>query len=328
MRLLALAVLLATGCTSATRNDEVHTLLKGYESQGFSGTVLVVKDGRVVLHEGYGLADRERGIRNDKDTLFEVGSINKIFTAAAILQLQARGALKTTDPLSKHLGEFPPEKASATIYHLSTHTGGLVPDGHDLGDGSSRDVFIENVKRAPRESVPGESYRYTNAGYSVLAAIIEKVSGIAYETYVRNLAREAGLRDIYFRGETLPRPMAKGYKGDPPQVSIPPNYRWGTRGAGGMITTVEDVYRWIRFLQRNDDMKEMWVERPSETYAWHVERDAKGRRFIHKGGGMQEYAAQILHYPDDRLVIIWASNNLQRRWRQDLNRGIPAAILD
>ena len=321
-------VFLLGGCASAT-HDELHALLKGFESQGFSGTVLVARGDRIVLHEGYGLADRERGIRNGKDTLYEVASLNKTFTAAAILQLQARGALKTSDPLSKHLGSFPPEKSAATIHHLALHTAGLVPEGHDLGSGENRDEFIEAVKRVPRESAPGENYRYTNAGYSVLAAIIEKVSGMPYETYVREqLANQAGLRDVYFRGETLPRPMALGYKGDPPQVSTPPPYRWGTRGAGGMITTVADLYRWHRFLHRNGEMKEMFVERPNEGYAWHVERDEKGRRFIHKGGGMQEYATQIVYYPDDRLVVIWATNNLQRRWRQELNRAIAAAVLD
>jgi CubicO group peptidase (beta-lactamase class C family) len=324
---LLLSAFLITGCASAARG-ELDALLKRFESQGFSGTVLVARDGRVVLHEGYGLADRERGIRNDTNTLYEVASLNKTFTAAAILQLEARGLLKTTDPLSKHLGPFPPEKSAATIHHLATHTGGLVPGGHDLGAGTDRDDFIENVKRAPRESAPGDKYRYTNAGYSTLAAIIEKVSGMPYEASVRGLAKQAGLREIYFRGEPLPRPMALGYKGDPPQVSTPSPYRWGVRGAGGMISTVGELYRWHLFLQRNGDMKEMFVERPSEGYAWHVERDDQGRRFIHKGGGMQEYASQILFYPDDRLVVVWATNNLQRRWRQELNRAIPAAALD
>jgi CubicO group peptidase (beta-lactamase class C family) len=326
-RAAVLLVLLATGCATrpAIRGD-LHALLTRYESYGFSGTVLVVKDGRVVLHEGYGFADRERGIRNGPETLYEVGSLNKTFTAAAILQLEARGALTTNDPLSRHLGPFPPAKTTATIHHLATHTAGLVPDGTDLGAGTDREDFVENVKRVPAESVPGERYRYTNAGYSVLAAIVERLSSMPYEAYVRErLAKPAGLREIYFRGGPTPRPMALGYEGTPPKVIVPPPLRWGTHGAGGMIATVGELHRWYLALQADPEMRKMFEERPEEEgYAWHVDRDAVGRRMIHKGGGMPQYASQMIHYPDDRLVIIWASNNLQQRWRQALNRGIAA----
>lgn len=325
--LLVLLVLLATGCATrpALRGD-LHALLTRYESYGFSGTVLVAKDGRVVLHEGYGLADRERGIPNGRETLYEVASLNKTFTAAAILQLEARGLLDTSDPLSRHLGAFPPAKAAATIHHLATHTAGLVPDGADLGAGADREDFLEHVKRVPPESAPGERYRYTNAGYSVLAAIIERLSGMPYEAYLReHLVRPAWLRDIYFRGQPTPRPMALGYEGTPPKVIVPPPLRWGVHGAGGMITTVGQLYRWHLALQADPVMRKMFEDRPEEEgYAWHVDRDADGRRRIHKGGGMPQYASQIVHYPDQRLVILWASNNLQQRWRQALNRGIAA----
>lgn len=322
MRIVLLAALLATGCATTATHPELHALLKSYESQGFSGTVLVAKDGRVVLHEGYGFADRERGIRNGRDTLYEVASLNKTFTAAAILQLEAQGALSTNDLLSRHLGPFPPPKDQATIHHLALHTAGLVPEGADLGDGIDRDQFLANVKSVAAESVPGERYRYTNAGYSVLAAIIENVSGVPYETFIRDHVWKG---DVYFRGESTPRPMALGYIGK--EQSTPPPYRWGTRGAGGMITTVGELYRWHLALHANPVMKKMFEPRPEEGYAWHVERDANGRRMIHKGGGMREYASQIIYYPDDRLVIIWASNDLGKRWRQDLNRGIAAVML-
>jgi CubicO group peptidase (beta-lactamase class C family) len=320
MRFLLIAAFLTTGCAST--HPELHALLKSYESQGFSGTVLVAKNGHIVLHEGYGFADRERGVRNGRETLYEVASLNKTYTAAAILQLESRGALATSDPLSKHLGAVPPLKDAATIHHLATHTAGLVPDGSDLGDGMDRDRFIANVKSVPAESVPGERYRYTNAGYSVLAAIVERVSGMPYESYVRKHLTSG---EIYFRGETPARPMARGYIGE--KESVPPPYRWGTRGAGGMITTVGELYRWHRQLHADPAMKKMWEPGPEEGYAWHVERDDQGRRMIHKGGGMREYASQIIEYPDEGVVIIWASNDLGKRWRQDLNRGIAKVML-
>jgi CubicO group peptidase (beta-lactamase class C family) len=327
MRLVILfSAFLTTACaTQQSRN--LDALLRGYEAEGFSGVVLVAKNDRVVLHEGYGFADKERRIRNTTSTRFEIASLTKTFTAAAVLRLEAGGALRTTDLLSQHLGEFPPEKATATIHHLATHTAGLVPDGADLGEGTDREQFIAAVKNVMRESAPGERYRYTNAGYSLLAAVIEKVSGQSYESYVRQhfFPRAA------FRGDDEPR-LAKGYGADG-KLSTPPPLRWATRGAGGMIASVEEVYAWHRALHGGRvldaaQLAKMFHDWPEEEgYAWHVTRDAKGRRFIHKGGGMREYASQILYYPDERLVIIWASNDLKKRWRQTLNSEIPKVVL-
>ncbi|HYC61950.1 MAG TPA: serine hydrolase domain-containing protein [Thermoanaerobaculia bacterium] len=336
-----LAIVLAfVGCTSARAphadlHDRLHAMLAGYEKDGFSGTVLVAKDGALVLHRGYGFANRERGIRNGTDTLFEVASLTKPFTAAAILQLEAQGKLKTSDPLERWLGPFPPGKAAATIHHLATHTGGLVPDGSDLGSGEDRDQFIAAVKAVAMESAPGGKYRYTNAGYSVLAAVIETVSGDPYATYLRrHIAPRAGLKDMYFRGETVPADrMALGYLGtaDEAKHSAPPPLRWGTIGAGGMITTVADLHRWYVALRGGrvldpPELQKMFHPWPTEGYGWHVERDASGRQMIHKGGGMREYATQMIEYPDDGVLIVWASNDLRTRWRQTLNRGIAEVV--
>jgi CubicO group peptidase (beta-lactamase class C family) len=323
MKNLALLLLVLAGCSSSRPLDsELHALLSGYEREGFSGTVLVAKDGRIVLHRGYGYADRERGIRNGPRTLFEVASLNKPFTAAAILELEARGVLRTDDPLEKWLGEFPPEKAAATIHHLATHTAGLVPDGSDLGDGATREQFLAAVKAVPRESAPGVRYRYTNAGYSVMAAVVEVASGMPYETYVRR-----NRQDLWFRGETVPAGrMARGYIGAEESAVRP--YAWGTRGAGGLITTVENIYRTYLALRADPVYRKMFEPWPEEGYGFHVARDKAGRPMIHKGGGMPQYATQLIDYPEQRVTIVWASNDLGKRWRQTLNEGIAGVVVE
>jgi CubicO group peptidase (beta-lactamase class C family) len=322
---LALASILLAGCTSS----RLDKLLTQYERDGFSGTVLVAKNGRVLLHRGYGVADRERGIRNDTKTLFEVASLSKTFTAAALLDLESRGVLKSDDALSKHLGEFPPDKAAATIHHLATHTGGLVGEGTELAYGNDREAFVESVKNAPRESAPGERYRYTNAGYSMLAAVVEVASGESFEANVQKLIERAGLHDTYFRGavpeSVLPR-IAKGYRGTPPNESVPPPFQWGVRGSGGMVMTVGDLYRWHLALHGGRvlgarALATMFYPWPEEGYGWHVTPE-----LISKGGGMPEYASQLLFYPKEGVVIVWASNNLEKRWRQTLNRGIADLV--
>ncbi|HEY0158120.1 MAG TPA: serine hydrolase domain-containing protein [Thermoanaerobaculia bacterium] len=328
MKKLVVVLLLLAGCTSARPHDSglqdrLHALLSGYEREGFSGTVLVAKDGRIVLHRGYGFADRERQIRNGPRTLFEIASLNKPFTAAAILQLEEQGVLRTSDPLERWLGPFPPEKAAATIDHLAAHTAGLVPEGTDLGEGEDRDQFIAAVKSVARESAPGERYRYTNAGYSVLAAIVEKASGIPYETFIRTrVLPRAGLENVWFRGETVPaNRMARGYVAS--GESTPNPYRWGTRGAGGMITTVENVYRFYLAARAEPAYRKMFQPGPRESYGWHVEPAR-----IHKGGGMPQYATQLIHHPAERVIFVWASNDLTKRWRDELNEGIARIALE
>ncbi len=229
-----------------TRLDSQLTRFAEY---GFSGTVLVVRDGRVVLLKGYGQANVERGIRHTATTRFEMNSMTKMFTGVAILQLAAEGRLRLNDPVARYLDGLPPAKQGATIEQLATHTSGLIPEGTDLA-GNSREAFVRDIGRSPVESAPGERYRYSNAGFSLLAAIIETVSGETYEQYLRRrLFAPAGMQTATFRDEvSFDDPLfAHGYIGTPAALEPgPPNpYAWGTRGAGGVWATVGDIYRWL-----------------------------------------------------------------------------------
>ncbi|MFL5384091.1 MAG: serine hydrolase domain-containing protein [Longimicrobiaceae bacterium] len=312
--------------------------LTRYAAYGFSGTVLVACGGEIVLLKGYGLADVEHGVRNTAETRFEMNSMTKMFTAAAVLQLAARGRLRLDDPAARYLPGFSPEKRGATLEQLASHTAGLVVEGSDLA-GESRDAFVRDVARTPRESAPGERYRYTNAGYSLLAAVIETVSGERYEEYLRrNAFAPAGMRTALFRDEVPAgdRRFAHGYVGTPAALRPgPPNpYVWGTIGAGGVWSTVGDVYRWVAALESGRILPpEQWrllTSRPrppsDEAFGWHVETDPAGRPRMRKGGGSDDFASELLYYPRDRVVVVWASNNLRQRWRQTIDRAIPALV--
>jgi CubicO group peptidase (beta-lactamase class C family) len=316
----------------------LDALLARLESYGLWGTFLIAKDDGIVLMKGYGFADQAREIRNSPDTLFEASSITKTFTAAAILRLEMEGKLKTSDPISKYLGEFPEPKSGATIYHLLAHKGGLIVEGVEFEDvGKDRDLFVQAVKQTPAEAPPGQKYRYTNAGYSVIAAIIEKVTGKPYESVIRDeLLKPAGMTNTGFRGDFQrddPR-VAKGYLGAPERIREGPplEYPWGTRGAGGMISTVGDLYKWHLALQGTAILsepakKKMFAPAPTEQYGWHVEKSSWGTTFIQKGGGQVNFASHVMFFPEDRLVVIFVSNNLQQRWRRFLLANVPAAAL-
>jgi CubicO group peptidase (beta-lactamase class C family) len=328
---------LASERVAGAHGARLDTALARYAQYGFWGSVLVVRDGRIVLLKGYGLADATRGIRNTPATRFEMNSITKTFTGAAILQLAAAGRLSPADAVERHLGAFPPGKRGATVEQLATHTSGLIREGSDLA-GDSREAFVLSVKHTPREAPPGAAYRYSNAGFSLLAAIVEVTGGERYEDYVRrHLFAPAGMHTAFFRPELRPDDTlsAHGYMGSPAGLLPgPPNpYVWGTIGAGGIWATVGDMYRWLAAIEggrilREEERRLVFTPRPSEAYGWHVATNTAGRLQIDKGGGSDDFASQLLYYPRERVTIIWASNNLRQRWRRTLNASLQAIVFD
>ena len=324
---LLLVVQLAAGDSLAQTHvvgalgAQLDSQLTRFADSGFSGTVLVVRDRHIVLLKGYGLANAEHGVRNGPATRFEMNSMTKMFTGVGILQLAAAGRLNVTDPVALSLGEFPENKRGATIEQLASHTSGLIVEGSTLA-GDTRDAFIRDVKQTPRESAPGTAYRYTNAGFSLLAAIIEVVSGTTYENYLReHVFAPAGMQTAVFRAEVPERDtlFARG------RVGAANPYVWGTRGAGGVWSTVGDMYRWVVAIEDGVVLPEaerrilFSAHKPPalEAYGWHV-----GPVRIDKGGGSANFASQLLYYPARRTVIIWACNDLRQRWRARLNQAL------
>jgi len=166
------------------------------------------------------------------------------------------------------------------------------------------------------------------------------VSGQSYESYLRqHIFAPAGMRTAIFRDEvpSTDSLFAHGYVGTPRGLEPgPPNpYVWGTRGAGGVWTTVGDMYRWIVAVEDGavlpaEQRALLFLEPkpPSEeAFGWHVRPKTTGSRArIDKGGGSDDFASQLLHYPAERATIIWASNNLRQRWRQALNQALPDIV--
>jgi len=304
--------------------------MRDFEAEGFSGVVLVERQGTVEFLQAHGYADRRRKIRNTPDTRFGMASLTKPFTSAAILKLQEQGKLRTSDLLDRYIGPLPPPKNLATIHHLALHRAGL---GTSF-PGNTRETFLQSVRTSPAEWTPGEKYRYTNLGYGVLAAIIEIVSGTSYNDYVRDaILHPLGLREAYFRDETVPN-LALGYQKPPdnPEPAPDRQLEWGRRGSGGMMISVPDLLTAFKGLHSGKvlsraSLEIMFHPWPEEGYGWHVRKDAAGRRLIEKSGGNPSYASHLFHYPDDQVTIIWATNSLHKRFRPDLNRRLNEAVL-
>ena len=194
--------LLPTRYGPARRVPGVDAFLADHWPHGASGTVLVARAGRQVACEGIGSADSAKHIPARCDTAYDIGSITKQFTAAAILKLQMMGRLRVTDPIDRFIDGVPSDKRTITITDLLTMTSGLIDSLGSDYQPLSREQMLAEAMRSRLLSPPGKAWHYSNVSYSILAAIIEKASGMGYERFLAQyLFRPAGMRQT---GYVLP----------------------------------------------------------------------------------------------------------------------------
>lgn len=294
---------------------------------GFSGSILVASKGEIILSKGYGWADRSKEISITPDTAFAVASITKPFTGAAILKLEQLNRLKTTDRISAYLPSVPPDKQQITIHHLLTHTSGL-PDAYAAANITERSQAVEKILAMALQGEPGKSFRYSNDGYNLLAAIVEIVSGKKFSDYVRQeLFLPAGMKSSGFWGETnfLPENrIAHNYNmetdnGAPQQIKP----SWADRGSSDLITTVQDLFRWQLALETGkifppEILKRMYSpyakreENWHYGYGWHVITTPRGTTDIYHGGGdyPRGITAEFHRYVDEGITTIAICNSM------------------
>jgi CubicO group peptidase (beta-lactamase class C family) len=308
----ALLFFVTTSCASskAQRLDRYLTRTVPF---GFSGAVLVADRSGVILDKGYGVP---------RDGIFDMGSITKAITATAIAQLEAESKLSFDDTLPKYFDGVPPDKQSITLMQLLTHTAGLVDVTGGDYDNVSREELGRDVMNAPLVSKPGAEWHYSNAGFSLLAAIIEKVSGREYEPFLRErMFAPAGMRDT---GYALPASFASRVPhtytervdhGSPYERLVKSGgVHWVLLGNGGMLTTTRDLYAFARSL-RNAPPKLFAPqfkkdERETQALGWYLEKSDDGHAMIHHGGDAPELGvnAELRIYPDEGVVIVVLAN--------------------
>jgi CubicO group peptidase (beta-lactamase class C family) len=289
---------------------------------GFSGALLVAKGNDIILNKGYGFAIRSEGIPNTAETIFCVGSITKQFTAAAIMTLEMQGKLNTADPIGKYLDGVPEDKLGITLHHLLTHTSGLVQDVGGDYEEALRDETARKILAQPLEFKPGERFAYTNVGYSLLAAIVEKVSGQPYETYLyEHLFKPAGMEWTgYRRPDWNKRVVAHWYVGEKDNnnsLTRPFPY-WNLLGNGGILSTAEDMYKWHRALLAEKILSAEAKEKiftpylNDYGYGWDVLKREHGLLIQHDGGSDLGNNAEIRRYIDADIVTILFCNQFYK----------------
>jgi CubicO group peptidase (beta-lactamase class C family) len=317
----------------AISTDSLRRALSAYlervQHYGLSGAVLVAKDGEVLVHGGYGLADREGNVSATAETVFDIGSITKQFTAAAILRLEEQGRLRVEDTISRFFTGVPADKRGITIHHLLTHSSGLIGDLGGDYQVMPRDTLIRRALASELQWAPGTRYDYSNLGYSLLGAIIERASGQSYEQYLRrHLLQPAGMWKTGYRiPEWTARELAVGYRGDHrwgtplDHVWAPDGPWWNLRANGGLLSTVGDLYLWHLALQGDrvlsaESRRKFFQPHVAEdpdgrshyAYGWAVFTTSRQTKLIAHNGGNGYFFADFLRYVDEDVVAIVATN--------------------
>ena len=309
--------------------------LSRLEQFGFSGGALAVSGKDVLLMKSYGLSDRARKIPLATDSVYNLGSITKQFTAAAILTIEMQGKLSVNDLASKYLDGVPADKASITLHHLLTHSSGLESDFSPTDyEPVGREEYVRRALQSTLLFKPGSGYQYSNAGYSLLAAIVEKVSGKSYEGYlIEHVLKPAGMLETGYKAPAWASSrIAHGYRdgkdwGTIVQRIEPPDAPyWMLRGNGGLHTTLGDMLAWHRALAsdavlskeaRAKYVKPYVAEGPAErsfyAYGWAVSKTPRGTTVVQHNGGNGIYVAEFMRFPDEDAMLFLTSTNAEMK---------------
>ncbi len=313
---------------------KIESYLQEMSKNGFFGSVLVAYKGQILLSKGYGKSNIESQFDNSSQTVFDIGSITKQFTAAGILKLEMQGKLSVEDKITSFFENVPEDKQEITIHHLLTHSAGFPGGiGDDYEEISKKD-FIDLAFQTPLKYKAGEKFNYSNVGYSLLTIIIEKVSKLSYENYLReNLFLPAKMKQT---GYVLPKwtnnDIAIGYYTNNKAWGKPNEKNWSSegpylhlKGNGGILSTTEDMYNWHLALLGNDilsktaktkyykqHIKEGDDAMSYYAYGWAIFPTPRNTNLIAHNGGNGIFYADFLRYLTEDITIILLSNKSSR----------------
>lgn len=342
------ALSLLAGCTATAPPDhrpasacsaETDTVLKAWAAAGFGGTVAISTGGEFDCLAGYGTADRATGAPNTPDTVFAIGSVTKAFTAAAVFSLVDQGKVELDAPVARYLPELVGPVRAATIRQLLLHTSGL--NGTHGGDHEpmSSAAATTAIDRLDLAFPPGERHLYSNAGYTLLALVVERLGGYRDLMASRVLPPGTG----FWNGQPAARgPRAVGYLegGEAGQAGDFAGPFWGMEGNGGIAMSAKDLASWTRALFTGHVVSPASTEAiaspgvdlgegRAETPGWvAVDASAYGTPFLSTagGGGDTGHNVVVAWVPEQDRVVVIASNGSELN-AEHLLAAIGSALL-
>jgi D-alanyl-D-alanine carboxypeptidase len=341
-RAVIIALIVRVAAPISGKADEIdHYITAQIQRLHIPGVSLaIVRDGRITKAQGYGFANLEQKAPANRQTVYEIGSNTKQFTAAAIMMLVEEEKVHLGDPLTKYFPEAPQAWRGITIRHLLSHTAGIqnhvaVPHWLDVFRTNlafettpPRDELLKMFFKLPLEFQPGETWAYDNTGYYLLGIVIEKASGKSYWQFV---------------GERIFKPLGMvSTRSTDPQPIVPnraSGYEWKNNhfenrpvllpaiafSAGSILSTVEDMAKWdaalyTEKLLKKSSLDQIWTaavtkdgaEPPFDYgFGWFIE-SYHGHRLVQHSGGTPGFSSAIYRFVDDKLTIIILTNHGDR----------------
>lgn len=335
--------MLALGTKAQNKTKAIDSVVKVYQQHGsFNGSVLVYQYGRPVLVKGYGYRDVAKKLLNDSNTVFQIGSVTKTFTATMIMMLQEQGKLNVKDKLNKYFPDYP-DGDKITIENLLTHTSGIFNYTEDtsfstiaMTQHQDRKAMMRVFKDRMTGIEPGTNFYYSNSNYLLLGYIIEDLTGKTYYSALRSMILDPlGMKNTGCNFAGLKsKNKAVGYfsiddgRGDnAPVIDSSVSY-----AAGCVYTTVSDLNKWATAVHRKQLLTEGdWklvttVYKQNYGYGWML-GEAMGKKSIGHNGGIHGFVSNMFMMPDDASTVILISNKMDDEHSQ-LRRNITAILND
>jgi CubicO group peptidase (beta-lactamase class C family) len=314
--------------TSATVDEFVNSELRAQHIPGVA--LAVVRDGRIILAAGYGMANVELGVPTKPESIFQTGSVGKQFTATAVMMLVEEGKVGLDDKISKYFPDSPPTWKEITVRHLLTHTSGI-PDytegksggGINMRTDYTEEELVKKIAGLPLDFQPGEKWSYSNSGYLILGVLIHHVSGEFYGNFLQGRVfqpLQMTSTRIISEADIIPNRSA-GYRLVKGELK---NQEWvspslNTTADGALYTNVLDLAKWdaalyTEKLLKKSSFDQMWTPVKLNSgktspygFGWRV-TEVNGHRLLEHGGAWQGFTMHILRYVDDKLTTIVMTN--------------------
>ena len=299
-----------------------------YPATGPGATALVAKEGEIVYHKAFGMANLELDVPMQTDMVFQIASISKQFTAISILMLIEQGKLNLDDDITKYIEDYPTGGKYISIKHLLTHTSGISRSitqkpwdsnirKHDFDIPS----WIDYFKNEPKTFSPGEAFQYNNFGYILLSQIIEIVSGISYGDYVeKNIFQPLGMHNSRQANDSdIIKNRAYGYEKYDDYVNKQYTSLSWSIGAGSLMSTVEDLYIWNRALANNllisnESLDLAFTNHQLKNgdeinygFGWFI-NEINGSPTVEHAGGDHGFRTDAIYLPKEDVFVAIFSN--------------------
>ncbi|MFS4429118.1 serine hydrolase [Chryseobacterium sp. S90] len=326
------------------KKQEIDSIIRAYAAiNKFNGTALIHYQNKIIFEKSYGWQNAEKKIPNQNESVYQIASLTKSFTALMIMKLSEEGKLSVHDPISKFIPDYP-RGNEITIEHLLTHSSGIYEVLQNkeyfsllhTGKSITRDKELSYFKNEPLAFQPGTQFSYTNSGYILLGIIIEKITGLSYEDAIRkNILNPLNMAHTGFNYMTLKSP----YK------TVPYSYISNTRQektevwnstltgpAGQIYSTAEDLYNYYKGLRDYKIVSKETFKKATTPYlsgygyGWFID-DLYGKKLINHGGNIEGSTSYFAMLPEEDLSIILL-NNITSKKLEKAGNTILAALLD